>query len=527
MIRALRKGRVITTATAIGAMIAVFAPAIAQAEPESPATDTRPGTTSPLDWQPCEDAPEGQVVDCATLEVPIDYKRLRRGTIEISLARRQATDPDQRIGTIVWNPGGPGGPGAELTKSYNPLTPQVAERFDIIGYDPRGVESSTPILCDLVLASAVWQLSDPTSQREFQQRSVHNTRYANDCRRRTGPLYDHVDNLHVVEDIERIRRAIGEGGLNFLGYSYGSLMGQQYAERYPENIRTMVLDGNMDHSLTTAWEFLSSETAPVEETFHQFAEWCDTTPECALHGVGDSTIDTYTELKERVRAGTITDPYNGEVLDFHQLTIFYTFAATYPPAWSELAEDFRAMLDGESRPSTLIDDPIIFNDPFTPMWCQDWDYPIKNYREWEDLKTRIADEYPIVEWTPYNDIVLTCAGYRGKTTNPQAPLEIDGAPPLVFIGNLYDPATVYSWTVAAAEQAGANLITYEGYGHTIYGWYSDCVNEAVDGYFIGLDVPDDGLRCPGLESPDNEHPDDLGVLSTDDVVRPRPTPLPY
>ncbi|GAB3234409.1 alpha/beta hydrolase [Glycomyces halotolerans] len=507
----------ITAAALAGTLIALLAPAALQADPDSPETDT----LSSLDWQPCEDAPEGETVDCAVLEVPLDYERPWRGTIDIALARRSATDPDQRIGTIVWNPGGPGVPGAEITKFVNPLTAEAAERFDVIGFDPRGVESSTPVQCDAALAEKVGEYSSPENQKEFRKLAFNNFRYTNDCRWKTGPLYDHVDNLHVVEDIERIRRAIGEGDLNFLGYSYGSLMGQQYAERYPEHIRTMVLDGNMDHSVSSAWEFMDSQTAPVEEAFHEFAEWCDTTPECALHGEG--TVETYLEIKELTRAGELTDPYTGEVLTFEWLTGFYAYYTVDPYMWSLLATEFRAMLDGESLPMPMNTEPELINDAYTPMWCQDWHYPIRNHKELEGLKSDLVEQYPVVEWSPYNDTALLCAGYSGKTTNPQAPLEIEGAPPMVFIGTVHDAATVYPWTVEAAEQAGANLITYEGWGHTIYGAHSECVNEAVDAYLIGLDPPKDGLSCPGLESPGEVIvPEEPSTLSALDVRHQRP-----
>jgi pimeloyl-ACP methyl ester carboxylesterase len=526
--RPLHPGYRAAAAGALGALLVTLIPASALAEPDSTASggDTAGEAATSIDWQSCDDVDEGEEVDCAVLEVPLDYTNPQRGTVEIALARRKAADPDNRIGAIVWNPGGPGVPGAEFTKSVNPLTPEAAERFDIVGFDPRGVQSSSPVVCDGVLGGEVQRYGRPSNQHEFSLREAANTRYSTDCRSRTGPLFDHVDTLHVVEDIERIRQALGDEKLNYLGYSYGTLMGQQYAERYPENIRTMVLDGNMDHSLETTWDFMRTETAAAEQNFLRFAEWCDTDTECALHGEG--TVAVYTELKERANRGELFDPYDGFPIDARWLSVVYGFSSGRPSGWPALAEDFRAMFDGETLVATTQDEPVLINDAYLPIWCQDWDYPVRDHREWESLTNRLSEEFPILEWTPYNDHALTCSGFRGETSNPQRPLQIEGAPPLVFIGTVHDPATVYPWTVAAAEQAGGHLITYEGFGHTIYGGHSECVNEPVDAYFIDRTAPEDGLRCPGLEYPGMTfEPEGPGVQSIPDIAPRLPVPPAY
>nr|WP_277606056.1 alpha/beta hydrolase [Glycomyces sp. L485] len=453
-----------------------------------------------IDWAPCPDVEPEEEVDCATIKVPLDYRRPWGEKIEIGLARRQATNPHERIGTILMDPGGPGGSGVSTIEAFNPLTEAAAERFDIVGFDPRGVNTSTRVQCGADAVDAVDAIGIPTDQESFEALEAANANLTADCRERTGRLFDHVDNLHTVEDIERIRRALGEGRLNYLGYSYGTLMGQQYAEKYPWFIRTMVLDGNMDHSLESTWDFVSTETAAVEENFVTFAAWCESTPECELYG--EDVAALYGELKEAARAGELTDPLTGEPLDFYGLSA-QVFQANIPEGWSSLAIILRAMHDGEMLPPSFdIRQEEIVEYPYYPMWCQDWGYEIADYAEFEELTGKLAAEYPNVEWTPYNAHALTCAGSGIENTNPRAELDVDFAPPLVFIGTVHDPATVYPWTEASAEQAGGHLITYEGYGHTIYGRHSSpCVNEAVDAYFVYRAAPEDGLSCENLNFP--------------------------
>ncbi|GAA1688441.1 alpha/beta hydrolase [Glycomyces endophyticus] len=454
-----------------------------------------------IDWGPCPEVDPAEAVECATIDVPLDYARPWRGTVEIGLAKREATNPAKRIGTVLMDPGGPGGSGVGSVIGGNPLTGEAAERFDIVGFDPRGVGTSTQVLCsEEALNNAA--LGVPVDQESFEAIEAANAALTADCREHTGRLFDHVSNLDTVEDMERIRRALGEGKLNFLGYSYGTLMGQQYAEEYPRNIRTMVLDGNMDHSLETTWDFLRTETAAVEENFLEFASWCESAPECALYGSDVASV--YADLKARARAGELVDPYDGTPLDFYALSSFYTFSANFPQAWTDLAAEFKAMRDGEQLggASALQEEPVLWENLYYPAWCQDWGWDIADYDEYATLQDRLAADSPNVEWSPYDQHALTCLGSGIEHTNERDELDVPrSAPEIVFIGNVHDYATVYPWTETAADQADGSLITYEGYWHTIYGGFSECVDEAVNDYFVHRTKPEKGLSCPNLDFP--------------------------
>jgi pimeloyl-ACP methyl ester carboxylesterase len=473
----------------LAATSVVLVPGVAAAEPSG---------TSTINWQPCPEPAEAGV-DCATIEVPLDYARPWEGKIHIGLARRKATDPARRIGSILVDPGGPGGSGVAMIEQSDPFTEEVNARFDRIGFDPRGINTSSQLLCDAELTSAL-ELRRPTSQAEFEELASANRALHDDCRENSGPLANHVDNLHTVRDMDAIRAALGERKLTFLGYSYGSLMGQQYAEVFPHRVRALVMDGNMNHSLPNVWEFMRSETASVEQAFIEFANWCDTTETCALYG--QDTKAVYADLKARAKAGTLVDP-DGNPVGFYDLA-GNAFGAVTPQAWGDLASYFKALRDGTGTTADFkAAAGETLNLTYPLIWCSDWRWNVRDYNEYAGLRTRLAQKFPNVEWSPYVDHAMTCVGSGTKTTNPQRPLDIDHAPPLVMVGNVHDPATVYEWNVTAARQSGASLITYEGWGHTAYGngGPSECVNDAVDAYLINLQPPERGLSCPSTDVP--------------------------
>lgn len=480
-----------STLVATGAIV----PEVAAAEP-----------ASTINWQDCPD-PAEVGVECATIEVPLNWAKPNGEKIHLGLARRKATDPTKRIGSVLVDPGGPGGSGVGMIEFSDPFTPDVNARFDRIGFDPRGINTSSLLLCDTDLAQQSNEAKHPTSQAEFNQLATINRALHDSCRANSGLLANHVDNLNTVRDMDAIRAALGEKKLTYVGYSYGSLMGQQYAEMFPHRVRALVMDGNMDHSLTTAWQFVSTETASVETAFVEFANWCDTTATCPLYG--QDTKAVYADLKARARAGTLVDP-DGQPVDFYQLA-GNMFSVVYPQAWSYVADFMKILRDGTSDPAAFRTTSStlsaayaeIGEDPYPSIWCSDWNYPVRNYAEYAGLRASLSHKFPNIEWSPYVDHVMTCVNSGTKNTNPQRPLRVHGAPPLVMVGNVHDPATVYPWNVNAARQSGARLITYEGWGHTAYGdgGQSKCVNDAVDAYLIDLKPPKRGLSCPSTDVP--------------------------
>ncbi|MEQ0561950.1 alpha/beta hydrolase [Amycolatopsis sp. NEAU-NG30] len=444
-------------------------------------------------WKPCADAPD---VDCGTVTVPIDWGHPERGTATIALARRKATDPAARIGSILMDPGGPGGPGAGAVKEGWQLSPEITKRFDTVGFDPRGVGDSTQIKCGLAELIADHPVV-PRNQAEFEQLAEYNRKLGESCNRLTGPLAQFGDTKSVARDMDAIRVALGEAKLTYYGVSYGTLMGQQYAELFPDRIRALVLDSNMDHSQYTAWEFLNSETQSVQAEFTEFAAWCDRTPRCALHGRNVSKVTR--DLQDRAARGTLKDPISGEQVTPMDLASLFQ-SNFYGPTWDGLAKTLKSFADGTTTANVRLRDETAVNTVFQGVFCDDWRLPVHNFAELETYRRAAAALAPDVKVNSLGWRAVTgCIGWPNRTSNPQHPLQIHGAPPLLLLSARHDPATPYAWSQAAARQSGNTLLTYDGWGHGAYFKKSDCVIKATDDYLITGKLPARGTHCPAVE----------------------------
>lgn len=260
-----------------------------------------PAAASPaIDWRPCGD--DG-TAECATLRLPVDWSRPDGPTFGLAIARRKALDPSARVGTLVFGPGGPGDSGVQrvtdgIDRFSDRLRPALRHRQlrsargrrqqpgDVLGRPRR--ERPSPMI---------------KSAAGFRATLDHNARLRADCRERTGPLYDHADTLSTVRDVDAIRTALGEPKLTFHGSSYGTLLGEMYAETFPKRVRAMVLESVNDHSVPDARRFLTSEMAAAQDSFDQFVAWCGRTKDCALHGKDSRAI--WRDLRARAARGEL------------------------------------------------------------------------------------------------------------------------------------------------------------------------------------------------------------------------------
>jgi len=445
-----------------------------------------------VDWQPCADAPG---VDCGTVTVPIDWAHPDRGTTTIALARRKATDPQARIGSILMDPGGPGGAGAGEVKAGWGLSAEITKRFDTVGFDPRGVGDSAQIKCGLdELIADHPQV--PRNQAEFEQLAAYNRKLGESCNRLTGPLAEFGDTKSVARDMDAIRVALGERKLTYYGVSYGTLMGQEYATQFPDKVRALVLDSNMDHSQFTAWDFLNSETQSVQAEFGEFAAWCDRTPSCALHGRDVSKVTR--DLQDKAARGVLTDPDSGEPVTPLDLASIIQ-GNFYGPSWDRLATVFKSFADGTGASAKLREETPI-NYVFQSVFCDDWRLPVHNFAELEAYRRTAAALAPDVKVNSLGWRAVTgCIGWPNRTSNPQHPLQVHGAPPLLMVSSRHDPATPYAWSQAAARQSGSTLLTYDGWGHGAYFKNSQCVTKATDDYLISGKLPAKGTHCAAVE----------------------------
>ncbi|GII67084.1 peptidase [Sphaerisporangium krabiense] len=502
-------------------LMAVLAATVALS-PLAPAgaTPTAPAAASgEIAWTPC---PRNPAADCGTLTVPVDWKDPGGPTFELAVARLKATDPAARIGTLLFNLGGPGVSGVTYTQFGNTFTPEVQRRFDVVGFDPRGVEGSSPVLCsDHIMR----QMPDTLikNQAEFDSWLDYSRRLRADCRARTGPVFDHIDSVSVARDMDAIRAALGEQKITYYGLSYGTLIGQMYAELFPRRVRALVLDSNVDHSLSSG-PYLASWAANVQDSFNEFVKWCGTETRCALHGKDVRAL--WTGLLERADRGELRNPSAPGRLLTRMDVIRSAFRAGYGPTWYELATLLTA-LDAGSRPpastATLMDtttgtqtDQTATGDPNTdpreamadnPPWtypnlifCADFRWPIRDYKEYAKHLRRADAVAPDMGIVP-TSLTLTgiCLSSPDPIPNPQHRLRVKGTPPLLLANALHDPATGYLWALDAAAQIGkeAHLLTYEGWGHGVY-QRSACTTTTIDRYLISVRPPSPGTRCPAV-----------------------------
>ena len=452
------------TATRRGAVPAPF-----EQGAELPPVATLPDI-DPVEWQPCDDQPAPW--ECGTITVPLDYRRLDdAGTVTISVSRLPATDPAARIGSLVLNPGGPGGSGVDLVWGYASQFPDVMrERFDLVGFDPRGVGRSTAVDCgDL--------------ERSFRV-------VLRSCLQESGALLPYVGTPNAARDMEQLRKALGDEQLTYLGFSYGTALGAVYANLFPERIRAAVLDGSVDPE-AGAYNVDGTSVSSFGDPFYGvqdfggtidvFLELCDATRRCPagpdsgsllddLYGtVFDAGTDHFDEWDERVTA----DQVDGMLVS----------AMYNTDLWAPLAQALADAADGDA--STL----AAFGS-----------YLEAGYPRAENSFENLAEA----------NVAIYCADFAGRagryavegcrgwpeTNEPLPRIEaVDTATPIVVIGTDGDPATPGFLAPRMAEALrDAVSVRWEGAGHTAF-LHSACVDRIVVDYLVDLVVPDDRSRC--------------------------------
>ncbi|MCG5471667.1 alpha/beta hydrolase [Micromonospora sp. LAH09] len=463
-----------------------------------PVDRTTGGWNGRVDWRACPERPDDPGTRCGTLRLPVDWARPRGETFELALARRTATDPSARIGVLVINPGGPGLSGVDATLTADgQYGPEVLRRFDIVGFDPRGTVRSAPVRCSTALLDRHPSLV-PTTAEDFDRLLTYNRQLRDDCRAHSGPLFDHFDSDSVARDMEAVRVALGERQLSFFGLSYGTLLGQSYAELFPDRVRAMVLDSVMDHSLGIK-EYFRSGAASNEALFHEFVTWCGRNQSCALHGRDVPAL--FDRLMRRADAGTLVDAATGDRLDWFELG-FATFANFFDATWADLANLLVALERGEAAnpPLTSPRTPVQTGEELTEYallaFCEDWSLPVDGFAEWNQLLQLSRATAPHLRASPLSvRFAAICLGWTA--INPQHRLRVRTDTPLLVLNGRYDPATPYDGALRVAAQLGRRgaLLTYEGSGHGSYP-RTECTRSHVERYLIARVTPPAGASCP-------------------------------
>lgn len=439
-----------------------------------------------LTWEEC-----GTGMECSTMEVPLDWDDPEGDTIELAVARRPATGPaDERQGILAINPGGPGASGIELLDAAPLMGMEDLNRwFDIVSWDPRGVGDSTPAVCDDALLDELRTIDpDPDDAAEQLALDDASQAYAESCTTESGDVMAHLGTDQTVQDLDLLRAALGEEQLSWLGFSYGTYLGQVYAERYPHRVRAMVLDGVVDPA-DGLEGLLTAQAVGFEGFLDDLSAECATDPDCPVADPRASAEALLAQVE------TAPLPAGDGVLDSSTM-LTALFASSYDPTLTRgLLRGLARAEDGDGTMLrnlaetywTLGDYP-----PYVGTLCADVAHP-DGGDEARAFAERIEAEAPLMGAAVANEI-LPCAWLPTQGPAP-APIRAEGTPTILVVGNTGDVATPVEQAERVAEALDdAVLLVHEGEGHTSFG-SSDCVDQAVLVYLVDLEPPTEGTVC--------------------------------
>jgi pimeloyl-ACP methyl ester carboxylesterase len=469
------------------------------------ATDTE--TTDPalatfydqkLHWKGCDHG-----FDCAKVRVPVDYAAPSGPSIALSLVRLRSKG-DDRLGSLLLNPGGPGASGIDYAKAAaGSLSSTVRNRYDIVGFDPRGVGESAPISCldDAELDTFVTQDGSPDDSAEESRLVQLAKLFGNRCAAATGGLLAHVGTRDAARDLDVLRGVLGDSKLNFVGKSYGSYLGAIYAEMFPERVGRLVLDGVIDPAADAA-ALARSQAVGFERALASFVDDCLPRGNCPLTG---DRARALRQVSGILGAADRTPLRASRPVTQSLALLGMAFAMYEPGRWAALRLALAQAINGQGSLLLLLADLYLdrnskghytsnFNQALYAVTCLD-------RPETSDLAALRARAAELNAVAPSFGAYLAwgflpCAFWPTPPEGDAAPIRAPGAGPILVVGTTRDPATPYAFAKnLAAELESGHLLTYEGDGHTAYKEGSDCIDHAVDAYLVEGALPAKGTRC--------------------------------
>jgi pimeloyl-ACP methyl ester carboxylesterase len=443
---------------------------------------------------------------CAWLTVPIDYAHPEDGTIQLSLLKVPSSDPSKRIGSLVVNPGGPGGSGV-LYAAAAQFTDPVRAAYDVVGFDPRGVGTSAPVKClnDREMDAFLGNDPTPNNLAGEQQLAAAAQAFADKCKAKGGALLGHVSTIEAAKDMDVLRAALAEPKLNYLGKSYGTFLGATYADLFPAKVGRFVLDGVIDPNLTSS-QVNEGQAVGFETATRGYVKECVDKGNCPL---GDSVESGMARLRDFLRQMDtaplpLSDPYVKKLTE-GWASLGVAGAMYDPQQWPALTDALRQALAGHGDALMKLADNYAYRSTagaylgnlmqvIYAVNCLDRT-DVKTLSHYESEARTLTAKAPT--WGPFLAWSTVPCGYWPVPAN-NAPKKITaaGSGPIVVVGTTRDPATPYKWAQGlAAELKNARLITYDGDGHTAYMRSSSCVDNAVDAYLVNGVVPPPGLKC--------------------------------
>ncbi|MGO9029003.1 MAG: alpha/beta fold hydrolase [Acidimicrobiales bacterium] len=477
------------------------APGVVDSSSAAPAAPTAPAAPPPssVTWVPCSgDA----ALQCGSVSVPVDYRHPRGATLTIALTEAPALDPPRRIGTLVFNPGGPGESGNQILPVVLPLFPaSVRQRFDIVSFDPRGTGASHALDCGTSPSTVAALSPVPAAAGQPLPGTGVFTAMARACQSLAPGLEPFLDSTDTARDLDRIRQALGLATINYYGVSYGTVLGSVYAELFPHRVRAMVLDGAVDINASLVRQ--AEEQAPAGEasTVHLLST-CGGVAPCPL---GADPTASFEALAASLARRPLPAPGGGDdtpvtVGDLDTATLF---AVTVPEDTDGYLDALVAAEHGDGAPlrnqalGVLTDiDGASLVDPLWAITCNDAaDHPGPVAAG--TLARALAARYPLLGGYSATYALGGCVAWPAAR-QPVTDVRPVGAPPTLVIGNTGDPNTpIVAARHLAAVFPTAVQLTWQGWGHTwlLSGAGDTCMQRWVSGYLEGNGLPPRGTVC--------------------------------
>lgn len=471
---------------------------------EKVAADLEPYYHQVLHWSGCH----GSML-CATAIAPLDWADPTGERIQLALIRSVPSGTSK--GSLLVNPGGPG----VATIPYLENGPtglvdsDIAKNYDVIGFDVRGVGESTSVQCgddtDALLDDYLFTIPTQTegSDAWFAETDATLKRLGDACLAATGPLLGHIGAQDVARDMDMLRAALGDSTLHYLGYSYGTLYGQEYAQLFPQRTGRLVLDGVVDPTETIV-QTIVLQSKGFESALKAYLTACVAKSGCPFHGSVDQALATIGQLRDSLDAHPL-HAKDGRELGSSALYTAIIYPLYSQSSWSYLDQLFSTVLKGDPSVAFTLADAYYerdssgvytsdSNQAFTAQTCLD-SPATASVAETRKVVAEVGDEAPLFG-ADAGYGAHSCAAWPEKPTREPGPISAPGSGDILVVGTTNDPATPYaSAQKVASTLAKGHLLTYDGEGHTAYNGGHDCVDAAVDAYLLDGTIPADSATC--------------------------------
>jgi pimeloyl-ACP methyl ester carboxylesterase len=514
LVAAVRKVLVAAAALAAGCFVALSSVGDAGAGSGSPRAAGLVG--APIPWAACD--PPGEDLQCARIRVPLDWDRPNGRTISLAVIRHLASKPNERIGSMLINPGGPGDTGIGLVQGLgDDIDKWGGGRFDVVSWDPRGTNASTHVRCFRSKRSEArfWKGATlPTTKAASERYRRKTVALARRCGKVSGWLLPHISTADTARDLDHLRRLVGDRKLTYVGLSYGTYLGQTYANMFPGRVRLMLLDGIVDPVPYSkgAEARVANQAGDPDEVFAELLSLCEAAgpQRCALAGHSRSPAERVNRLFARAKRAPIPAPSASPPgnLTYGDLIVSQFSPLRLPETWPDDAKDLDAAVGGDG--SALATEarkllvPAAFAGATTSSAISCADAPAhRGSRSWPQVIGRLNRGNRLYGallgwwlWAP-------CASWpvRGQDAY-RGPWNATTKNPILLIGTRHDPATPYANAVRSARRLGnAALLTHDGYGHVSFHDPSACVDRARIAYLTELVTPPKGTVCRSDKKP--------------------------